>query len=284
MPAKVVQMAIDRYCEHLEVIEHRSPMTVKSYRSDLELLCADMQKLSDFTLYELRTKLAEDHEKGRSSRTIARRVASARGFSTWATKMGLIQGDPAHKLSTPKVGKHLPKIMAARDFDEVIARVPAGDEWELRRNQAIIEVLYSSGMRVAELCGLSGSSIENHQARVLGKGNKERYVPLGEHAIAAINNWVEIRGGVAPDEPLFIGKRGARINQRTVREIVYEATQGLGPHALRHSAATHMIDNGADLRAIQMMLGHKNLSTTQIYTHVSAAHILEVYKQAHPRA
>ncbi|MDO4910954.1 MAG: tyrosine recombinase XerC [Corynebacterium sp.] len=279
-----IEVARHQYGEYLRLVEGRSPATVKAYLSDLEYLCANMGVMADFQLLELRNRLAEDVQNGHSSATIARRIASARGFSHWATRQGLILGDPAAKLTRPKTKKHLPSIMAAGGFEKVLGNVQAKDEWEYRRNIAMLEVLYSSGMRVSELCGLNMSSVNERQARVMGKGSKERFVPLGKNARKAVKQWKELRGDAGPNDPLFIGRRGGRINARAVRTVVNMATQGLGPHALRHSAATHMVDNGADIRSVQLMLGHENISTTQIYTHVSAARLVKEFKNAHPRA
>ena len=195
-------------------------------------------------------------------------------------------------MATPKAHRILPEIVDAKTADTAMQALEAAAEetGELIaiRNLAMVEMLYASGARVSELCGLNLRDIDYERStiRVIGKGSKERVIPIGRPAVAALDKWLAVRNQVANEksgEALFLGARGKRIDQRQVREVVYKTIE-LGPHALRHSAATHLLEGGADLRTVQEILGHASLSTTQIYTHVSAERLHSAFKQAHPRA
>lgn len=282
-----IDQALDQYCTYLEYSEGYSPATIKSYRSDLVSFFKNYATWDDFTIDNMRAWLADAAYKGQSSSTLARKVASLRGFSHWSVKKNYIDSDHGAKLISPKIHRQLPKILAEEKVDPAIAHLPAATDSQRIRNIAIFELLYGTGMRVAELCALNLESIKHKdQILVLGKGNKERMLPIGSKARQALNNWLSVRHLLAKEgeTALFVGNRGKRIDQRIVRSIINNATQGLAPHALRHSAATHMVDNGADLRSVQLLLGHSDISTTQIYTHVSIARLTESFKQAHPRA
>jgi integrase/recombinase XerC len=221
-------------------------------------------------------------------------------FTKWATKKGFLAKDVGLTLATPKGHRTLPEVLSIADatvaMDSLATRVAEDESATSIRDCAILEVLYASGARVSELCGLDLDDIDyqRNTILVLGKGNKERTIPLGNPAMKALNNWIknarpEIVTGTS-GEAVFLGIRGKRIDQRTVRTVVYEAlealegAQRLGPHALRHSAATHLLEGGADLRTVQEILGHASLATTQIYTHVSTERLQKAFKQAHPRA
>ncbi|MHC4415417.1 MAG: tyrosine recombinase XerC [Planctomycetota bacterium] len=234
-----------------------------------------------------------------SPATMARKIATLRSYHRWLEKRGLIKSNPMLMIRTPKQSKRLPKAI---DVEQVEKLLSAPDDSNLlgARDRAILETLYSTGIRVSELVGINRDDIDESAAALIvrGKGRKERIVPLGSHALAALRHYVTmldaelIRGGGTrdPNAPLFINKHGGRISTRSVRRKVskYLAQAGLdpniSPHTLRHSFATHLLDNGADLRSVQELLGHQSLSTTQVYTHLSTQRMRDVYDDAHPRA
>jgi integrase/recombinase XerC len=251
-------------------------------------------------LAHIRSWLAKQQVKGGARTTLSRRAVSIRIFTKWAHKKGYLTSDVGLSLATPKGHRTLPEVLTIADaslaMDALETRVGEEEGPLAARDLAILEVLYATGARVSELCGLDFSDVDysRNTIRVLGKGNKERTIPLGNPAMKALDAWIKSgRSLVATDKSgtaIFLGARGKRIDQRTVRTIVYEALSALegvermGPHALRHSAATHLLEGGADLRTVQEILGHASLATTQIYTHVSTERLQKAFKQAHPRA
>lgn len=302
-----LEAAIDDFADYALLVKGRSPATVKGYRSDLRTLVPLCATFAEFTLPTLRAWLADALRSGLARSTMARRTAAARAFSTWAYERGHLDSDVAARLATPQVNRHLPDVVTpARAGQLVEAEINAdAASPEAARDRAMLELLYATGMRVAELTGLNIADIDASRrlARVTGKGNKQRVVPFGDNAATALEAWLARRpellkpGAAASStssvssasEALFLGSRGGRIDQRQVRRVVERAAQRTGdsdlsPHALRHSAATHMLEGGADLRVVQELLGHSSLQTTQIYTHVSAQRLKSVYDQAHPRA
>lgn len=299
-----LEAAIDDFADYALLVKGRSPATVKGYRSDLRTLVPLCATFAEFTLPTLRAWLADALRSGLARSTMARRTAAARAFSTWAYERGHLDSDVAARLATPQVNRHLPDVVTpARAGQLVEAEINAdAASPEAARDRAMLELLYATGMRVAELTGLDIADIDASRrlARVTGKGNKQRVVPFGDNAATALEAWLARRdellkpGAAASSassasEALFLGSRGGRIDQRQVRRVVERAAQRTGdselsPHALRHSAATHMLEGGADLRVVQELLGHSSLQTTQIYTHVSAQRLKSVYDQAHPRA
>jgi len=236
---------------------------------------------------------------GNLSRTsIARKLSAVRSFFLFLEKRGLCRGNPAVDIATPKLEKHLPNYLSVDDVFRLLENREKKKPLELR-DMAILEVLYSSGIRVSELEGLNLSSIDFDERlmRVIGKGNKERLVPIGRKALEMVRNYLEAiqnlrkkAGGHSQDAPLFLNCRGGRLSTRGIGRIIkkYAIASGLSseisPHSMRHSFATHLLDGGADLRTVQELLGHKNLSTTQKYTHVSLDRLMEVYDKAHPRS
>lgn len=284
--------AIDDFCDYLTLVVGRSEATVRGYRSDLRSMAASIPKLSSFTLGNLRAWLGQAVEEGKTRATLARRTASVKSFSTWAVKNGFIDSDEAARLVSPRVTRDLPKILGQTQAGEFVGNAGSSTEEEYRRDSAILELLYATGMRVSELCGLDLDDVDRRRrmVRVLGKGNKERMIPFGEAADDAVGQWLDVRGQMAKvDDALFVGVRGKRIDTRQIRRIVDRAAMvsgvdHLSPHSLRHTAATHLLDGGADLRQVQEMLGHSSLQTTQIYTHVSSQRLLDAFRQAHPRA
>lgn len=288
--------AVEDFAEHLQLVVGRSPATVKGYRSDLLDFCQGAESFQDFTLVNLRAWLGQAVEQGKSRATIARRSAAARTFSSWCVRQGYVDSDVAARLVTPKPARKLPTVVASAQMEPLIAAAPATNEPEYLRDVAMMELLYATGIRVSELCGIDLGDLDRSRqvVTVTGKGNKQRVVPFGGPAKQAIDRWLDNGRGelVRADKTtnaLFLGSRGGRIDPRMVRKVVARAgdhlgIDKLGPHSLRHSAATHMLDGGADLRVVQELLGHSSLQTTQIYTHVSTERLRKVYQQAHPRA
>lgn len=292
-PPSQMGEAIEDFAEHQLLVVGRSEATVRGYRSDLNGLAAGITTFREFTLNNLRAWLAEAVNEGLSRATLARRTAAVRAFSTWAVKQGHLESNVAARLVSPKINRSLPQILGERQAGELMGNASSADEPEFLRDSAMLELLYATGIRVAELCGLDIGDIDlgRRMAKVLGKGNKERVVPFGAAATDALRQWLDHgRPEFSRDnDALFLGIRGGRIDPRQVRRVVTKAAEvtgvtGLSPHGLRHTAATHLLEGGADLRVVQEMLGHSSLQTTQIYTHVSAQRLKEVYLRAHPRA
>ena len=278
--------AIYDFAEHQRLVLGRSEATIKGYTSDLLDLAKSLDDFSNFTLPRLRKWLATAVAEGKARSTLARRTAAAKAFSTWAVKQGYLRTDEAAKLSSPKVPKHLPKVLDATEASAAMENAKSIDELHMIRDKAMLEILYATGVRVSELTGIDLHDIDTSRQtiRVLGKGNKERIVPFGEAASDALSGWLARRAEMAKDtDALFVGTRGKRIDQRQVRRVV-EAAGSVSPHALRHSTATHLLEGGADLRVVQELLGHSSLQTTQVYTHVTSERLKKVFNQAHPRA
>lgn len=294
--------AIDDFLDHLAGERRCSPHTVRAYASDLRSLgtfCSlhGVDDPAHLSLATLRAWLAELSREGRSRSTIARRAASARSFTSWCQRRGLMEVDPGERLASPQVSQVLPDVLDMGEATALMehAAVAADDgSPEGLRDLAILEVLYGTGIRVSELCGLDRADVDRHERvlRVRGKGDRERTVPFGAPAARALDSWWTARSDLAADrsaDALFLGNRGGRIDPRAVRAIVHRLTRQAGvtelaPHGLRHSAATHVLEGGADLRSVQELLGHASLATTQRYTHVSVERLRASYVQAHPRA
>lgn len=298
------ETVINRFIQYIELELGRSLNTSKAYRKDLENL-VDFAKgrgcndFSDIGIMELRGWLADQRNSGLTAATIARRATAARTFFAWATHNGLLSDDPASSLVIPKVSKRLPHVLAQNQATEIMQRaaVRADDESpEHTRDLAILELMYATGIRVGELVGLDINDIDESRRtiKVTGKGNKQRVVPFGSIAHKALTQYLKTARNQMANEKsgaaVFLGTRGSRIDQRVVRKMVtevlasIEGVPDLSPHGFRHSAATHLIEGGADIRAVQEMLGHASLSTTQLYTHVSMDRLRAVFEQAHPRA
>nr|WP_206686693.1 MULTISPECIES: tyrosine recombinase XerC [Microbacterium] len=295
--------ATSTYAIHLAQVRRLSPATVRAYRADLTDLGTVIgdQELDAIDLESLREWLWTATKRGEARATIARRTASVRGFFAWAHEREMIVVDPSIRLVAPKRGRTLPQIATAGTMTDVLesAREAAaeGDPIALR-DAALLELLYGSAVRVSELCGLNVDDLDmgRRTMRVTGKGDKQRVVPFGEPAARALDAYlVRARPALAAraghaGPALLIGVRGGRMGSRAVYDVVDRTigpvlgTAHVGPHALRHSAATHLLDGGADLRTVQEMLGHASLGTTQIYTHVSAEKLAATYRLAHPRA
>lgn len=300
-----LSIAADDFAAHLLQVRRLSPATVRAYRTDLADLASSAEdpELADIELEHLRDWLWRATQRGDARSTLARRTSTVRSFFAWAKEHGLIDADPALRLVSPKRGRTLPAVASAPALagllDDLRAAAAQGDPI-LLRDSAVLELLYGSGMRVSELCGLDVDDIDLDRAtaRVLGKGAKERVVPFGIPARDVVSAYLRrarpalIARADAPRDPgrIFRGARGGPLGPRTVYELVARTlgpligSETVGPHALRHSAATHLLDGGADLRAVQEILGHASLGTTQIYTHVSAERLAKTYRLAHPRA
>jgi integrase/recombinase XerC len=297
-----VRSAFERY---LEAERNLSVHTIRAYLGDLDsffdhLERFDLIDLSVLELSHIRSWLANQQVKGGARTTLSRRATSIRLFTKWATKKGYLSKDVGATLATPKGSRTLPGVLTVADaslaMDAMATRVDEEDGPISKRDAAMLEILYASGARVSELCGLDLEDIDysRQTIRVLGKGNKERTIPIGKPAMRALELWLkngrDSLAGAKSERAVFLGVRGKRIDQRTVRTMVYhalaalEGAEKMGPHALRHSAATHLLEGGADLRTVQEILGHASLATTQIYTHVSTERLQKAFKQAHPRA
>ena len=294
----------ERFATYVQLEQGRSANTVMAYSKDVASLIEfarerECESLGDIGIIELRGWLAQQRSAGLTSATIARRATAIRMFFAWALSQGHIDQDPASALVIPKVSKRLPHVLqqdqAERVMDRAVLRADDDSATHIR-DQAILEILYASGIRVGELVGLNVTDIDNSRRtlRVLGKGSKERVVPYGAIAEDALDKYLsQARPQLANQHSgaaVFLGARGKRVDQRVVRTMVHqvlsslEGMPDLGPHGLRHSAATHLIEGGADIRTVQEILGHASLATTQLYTHVSSERLHAVYEQAHPRA
>lgn len=293
---------IARFRDHLALELGRSEHTVRAYIGDLDALAEFARErgtlhVRDLNLLGLRAWLADQERRGLSRSTLARRAASARVFTEWAVQRGVLATDVAARLASPKRAHRLPSVLTADQAAAVLDLAAEAAESPLGlRDLAILETLYATGIRVGELVGLDVDDIDmtRRTLRVLGKGGRERTVPFGIPAERALESW--LREGrpalaVAASGPAaFLGARGGRIDPRTVRAVVHrtasavEGVADIGPHGWRHTSATHVLEGGADLRAVQEILGHQSLATTQVYTHVSVERLRKTYEQAHPRA
>ena len=311
--------AFERY---LRAERSLSPHTVRAYTGDIRSLLEHargngIQTPDDLDLAQLRSWLAVQHSAGAARTTLARRGAAARTFTALAYRRGWLAADPGPRLGTLKTRRVLPHVLRQDEMEAVLAGLdaagrraeavttggPAGAEPEQKaeaavilRDAAVLELFYATGIRVSELCGLDADSLDHGRrtVRVRGKGDKERTVPVGVPALRAVSRWLAtgrpVLATAASGPALFLGVRGGRLDPRAARRIVHErlretgTTRDAGPHGIRHSAATHLLEGGADLRSVQEILGHASPATTQIYTHVSIERLKSSYRQAHPRA
>ncbi|MDP9066856.1 MAG: tyrosine recombinase XerC [Actinomycetota bacterium] len=295
--------AVEAYLRALTAERDVSPLTAAAYRSDLDqfrewLARAGVTDLDKLDRRTLRRYISFLGEKRYARRTVARKASAIRSLLRWAVKRQILAADPADDLAVPKLDRPLPTVLKASHAAR-LCEAPPVDVPEGRRDRALLELLYGSGLRVAEVCGLDlpDLDLQHGRLRVSGKGRKQRQVPISDPARTALGAYL-IEGRAAllernPDGPdrvaVFLNRRGNRLGPRSVRRLMtkYGTAEGLAPtspHALRHSFATHLLDGGADLRTVQELLGHENLATTQIYTHVSTERLRAVYEQSHPRA
>lgn len=290
-----MQRYIDKFKNYLTVEKNYSPHTIKNYLIDLN-------EFSQFTegkdpenvdYLTIRKFLALLRQSKISKRSVARKLSALRTFFRFLQRDGYVKTNPVASVSAPKLDKKLPVFLDEKSILKLIT-APAGKSFQATRDRAILETLYSAGIRVSELVGIDISNVDfiSGLVKVLGKGRKERLAPVGDNAISAIRGYMQYRDARAKLEKnaLFLNKSGKRITDRSVRRIVdkyikiLSIKERISPHTFRHSFATHLLDRGADLRSVQELLGHKNLSTTQIYTHVTTERLKAVYDKAHPRA
>jgi tyrosine recombinase XerC len=293
-----IQRASEEFLRAIQVQRELSPNTIAAYDGDLAQFAewagrARVDRLGQIDRRLLRRYIAFLSERRLARRSIARKASALRSLFRWAIQRSLVASDPTDGLTTPKLDMPLPKALRAADAAR-LCELPPDDDPVGLRDRAVIELLYGSGLRVSELVGLDLDDIDLRARKitVLGKGRKERVVPIGDEALSALSTYLDaarasfLKSG---SPAVFLNKRGGRLNPRSVRAALdrYTSADGLphiGPHALRHSFATHLLDGGADLRTVQELLGHESLSTTQIYTHVSTERLKAVYEQSHPRA
>lgn len=284
---------IEQFYDSLKAERDASPNTLKAYAIDLkEFLQFIDKKPEDVDNLDIRSFLASLHHRKLKKSSVSRKLATIRSFFKYLHREGVVKKNPAKLVASPKVPKSLPRFLTV-DETFALMEAPKGDTFHASRDRAILELLYSSGLRVSELTALDINDLDMKESliRVKGKGKKERIIPVGSKAIDAIKNYLPERILIKKKSPAyFLNSRGGRLTQRTVRRIVVKygkliALRGsLSPHTLRHTFATHLLHSGADLRSIQELLGHLSLSTTQKYTHVDIAHLMDVYDKAHPLA
>lgn len=284
------------YWDFLRIEKQASPHTLSNYQRQLQAICLllESQQIHRWQQVDssvVRWLLTQSHKQGLSAKSIGLRLVALRQFLAFLLKKGELAVNPAVGITSPKAGKHLPKNMDAEQVGRLLdcdSSVPLD-----RRDLAMMELMYSSGLRLSELQGLDIGDIDlaEGEARLLGKGNKERIVPIGAKAIIALQQWLAVRPQFAPqDNALFLNQRGGRLSHRSIQLVMQKwgKKQGLEshvhPHKLRHSFATHLLEASQDLRAVQELLGHSSLSTTQIYTHLDFQHLATIYDAAHPRA
>ncbi|WP_220812510.1 tyrosine recombinase XerC [Pseudomonas paralcaligenes] len=287
---------LDAFLEHLRSERQVSPHTLDGYRRDLLKVLALCEKnaiagWADLDTRSLRSFVARLHAQGQSSRSLARLLSAVRGFYQYLGREGLCRHDPAAGLSAPKGERRLPRALDADRAAQLLDGA-VEDDFIARRDQAMLELFYSSGLRLSELVGLDldGLDLPAGLVRVRGKGNKARELPVGRKAREALEAWLPLRALSNPqDGAVFVGRQGRRLTPRAIQLRVREAGvrelgQHLHPHMLRHSFASHMLESSQDLRAVQELLGHADIATTQIYTHLDFQHLAKVYDGAHPRA
>lgn len=291
---------IEEFLRHLSLERRLSPHTVEAYRSDLRGLVTFLGRagssVATATHPLLRRWLAHLRTRGYARSSIARKAASVRSFYRFLARRGVVRRNPASLLSAPKIPALLPSVLKAGEAEALMEAPSEDDPWVLR-DRAVLELLYASGLRVSELCGLDLGDVDVVQGRVrvMGKGGREREVPVGEAAAHSLRSYLARgRGSIAPPEEgvpaLFFNRRGKRMSPRDARAVVekYRRAVLLGrrasPHTLRHSFATHLMEGGADIRAVQELLGHASLTNTQRYTHVSRRRLFGAYRESHPRA
>ncbi len=291
--------SVRAYLHHLKAERRRSAHTVRSYQHDLDMYCGYVREVfgeeADSACSDpvrLRRYSAWLAGKGYAATTVARRLASLRSYFRYLRRNGLVLSDPAASLRNPKQPRRLPRLLCVNDVIRLLDAI-AGDTPASVRDRAMLETLYGGGLRVSELVGLNLDDLDFDQelVRVRGKGRRERLCPIGEMAARWLKGWISLRKPEsAGEKAVFLNQRGSRLSSRSVGRLLeaHLLKAGLAsaasPHTLRHSFATHLLDRGADLRSVQELLGHRNLTTTQIYLHVTPERLLDSYQRAHPRA
>ncbi len=288
---------IGRYLAHLRTERRLSPHTEAAYRRDLDALVAfcEGERIAGWKQldnFHVRTFAAREHRDGLGPRSVQRRLSALRGFFNYLIRERVIEANPAADIRAPRAAKRLPKTLDVDQVASLLERKP--DDALSRRDLAMLELLYSSGLRLAELAGLDVADLDlaDRTVRVLGKGSKTRVLPVGRRAVAALRGWLADRAGIVGGggSALFVGRNGRRLGARAIQRRVgrWAAASGLNvpvhPHLLRHSFATHLLESSRDLRGVQELLGHADISTTQVYTHLDFQHLARIYDESHPRA
>ena len=288
-----MRLQVERFLTRLRAAKNYSPHTLRAYRADLEYFLAKFPgvEAADLDRSHVRRHLAALQSGQASRATVLRKASALRSFAGFLRSEGELKRDPFLGVPLPKRTRSLPKFLTEAEMAEILAAPVSADAGQ-GRDRALIELLYSSGLRRAEISTLNVGDVDflSGTVRVFGKGSKERVVPVGENALKCLRSYMSSRGGPADGEPLFANLRGARISQDGVMFLVRRwikkssLLKKVTPHVFRHSFATHLLNHGCDIRVVQEMLGHASLRTTQIYTHVSLGRLREVYKDAHPRS
>jgi integrase/recombinase XerC len=293
-----LEQLVEKFLDHLEQIRRYSENSVSSYRHQLQkfamfLTQNDVDNWQQVDALHIRQFLSHLYREKNSPASINHSLSSIRSFYKYLVANVLVKTNITAGIKGPKQSKHLPKVVGVDDINHFLNAIPSETLVE-QRDKAMIELFYSSGIRLSELVQLNIHDYDRSQQQVLvtGKGNKQRYCPVGQEARAAIEQWLSVRHGYEklPQSAMFLSQRGTRLHQRSVQMRIEHwckkigVSQHLHPHKFRHSCATHMLESSQDLRAVQEMLGHENLSTTQIYTHLDFQHLADVYQAAHPRA
>lgn len=294
--AAELQAALEHFFRHVGSERQLSPRTLQAYRQDLQLLATHLteQGVTDWSKVvdaDLRRFIAVRHRQGLSGRSLQRMLSAVRSLYRFLIRERLCRNNPALDLRAPKTARELPRTLDA-DLTARLLDSAEDDDWLCLRDRAMLELFYSSGLRLSELAGLDVANLDltEGEVRVLGKGSKTRILPVGRMAREALSAWLAVRPMLAgPEQPLFVGMQGRRLTPRAIqlrvrRWGVEHIGQHLHPHMLRHSFASHLLESSGDLRAVQELLGHADISTTQIYTHLDFQHLAQVYDQAHPRA
>ncbi len=296
------QQQLETFLAHLQNERGLSQHTVLGYARDLNFLdryCDDktINEWCDLKGHQVRAFVAHSHRQGSSGKTLQRRLSAIRTLFHYLIREGLAKANPALDVQAPKTAQKLPKTLDPDQVSSLLAL--AGASWHTKRDRAILELFYSSGLRLSELVGANIDSLDPIEGNilVLGKGSKERLLPVGSHALIALREWLQVREllpgkkqHIQDPAALFISERGSRLNPRSVQSRINHWTRAQGlagqvhPHMLRHSFASHLLESSGDLRAVQELLGHADISTTQIYTHLDFQHLAEVYDKSHPRA
>jgi integrase/recombinase XerC len=300
MTGAPLETRVADFLEYLRTVRRYSPNTVDGYGRDLvrwgefcaEHLGTTAPDLDAVTSEDVRGYLAWGARQGLEKRTVARRLASLRGFFRHACREGWARRNPAQAVAVPKRGRKLPAVLRAEPLQGLLDGAREKEGFYARREAALLEVAYGGGLRVAEIAGLSWGDVDaTGSARVVGKGDKERRVPLGQAAVEALRDWrVELAASGAGDGAVFASRSGRRLTVRQIQRVITRVLtraaerEGVSPHTLRHSFATHLLDRGADLMAVKELLGHESLSTTQLYTHLSRERLRAAYDVAHPHA
>lgn len=289
--------AVRRFLERLKTERRLSPHTLSAYRRDLQALLAFVEQeriasLGELDVFHVRRFAAQSYRQGLSARSVARRLSSVRSFLANLVEIGEIKANVAVHVQAPKPSRRLPKTL---DADQVASLLElTGDDDLTIRDRAMLELFYSSGLRLAELVGLDVPDLDfaDRTVRVTGKGSKSRVVPVGRHALEAVRAWLRARGPLCggAEPAMFVSRRGTRLAARTIQArikhwaLVQKSPTHVHPHMLRHSFATHLLESSGNLRAVQELLGHASISTTQVYTHLDFQHLAQIYDQSHPRA